>query len=86
MNLIGDSGGAGRRSEQSDAGTLPADVRFQVCLPAPLAVGYWFGSPSSRPNFIAAYGRAFRADLAKICTALPHDDLAIQWDICAGRR
>ena len=64
------------------AGTLPAGVRFQVCLPTPMAVGYWFVSPSSRPEFFAAYERAFRADLARICAAIPHDDLAIQWDVC----
>ena len=47
-----------------------------------MAVGYWFGSPSARPNFFAAYGCAFRVDLAKICAANPHDDLAIQWGAC----
>ena len=64
------------------AGTLPAGVRFQVCLPTPMAIGYWFVSPSARPDFFAAYERAFRADLAKICAAIPRDDLAIQWDVC----
>ena len=64
------------------AGTLPARVRFQVCLPTPMAIGYWFVSPSSRPDFFAAYERAFRADLTKICAAIPLDDLAIQWDVC----
>ena len=42
-----------------------------ICLPAPIAVGYWFVSPSSRPDFFGAYERAFKADLAKICDA-PH--------------
>ena len=65
-----------------DAGTIPEGVRFQVCLPTPMAVGYWFVSPSSRPDFFAAYERAFKADLAKVCAAIPPDDLAIQWDVC----
>ena len=43
------------------AGTLPAGVRFQVCLPTPMAIGYWFVSPSARPEFFAGYERAFRA-------------------------
>ncbi len=64
------------------AGTLPADIRFQVCLPTPMAVGYWFVAPGSRPDFFAAYERAFKSDLAKICAAIPHGDLAIQWDVC----
>ena len=65
-----------------DAGTLPTGVRFQACLPTPMAVGYWFVSPSSRPDFFATYERAFRVDLAKICPAILHDDRAIQWDVC----
>ena len=52
--------------EMREAGALPAGVRFQVCLPTPMAVGYWFVSPASRPDFFAAYERAFKADLAKI--------------------
>ena len=47
-----------------------------------MAVGYWFVSPSARPGFFAAYERAFKADLAKICAAVPLEDLAIQWDVC----
>ena len=62
--------------------TAPVEVRFQACLPTPMAIGYWFVSPSSRPDFFAAYERAFPADLAKICAAVPRDDLAIQWDVC----
>ena len=54
-----------------EAGTLPEGVRFQVCLPTPMAVGYWFVSPAARPDFFAAYERAFKADLAKICAAIP---------------
>ena len=65
-----------------DAGTIPAGVRFQVCLPTPMAIGYWFVAPSARPAFFAAAERAFKADLARLCAAIPHDDLAIQWDVC----
>ena len=54
-----------RFTAMRDAGTLPAGVRFQVCLPTPMAVGYWFVSPSCRPEFFAAYERAFKADLAR---------------------
>ena len=65
-----------------DAGTLSAGVRFQVCLPTPMAIGYWFVAPPARLEFFAAYERAHKADLTKICAAIPHDDLAIQWDVC----
>ena len=37
-----------RFTAMREAGTLPAGVRFQVCLPTPMAVGYWFVSPSCR--------------------------------------
>ena len=71
-----------RFTAMREAGTLPAGVRFQVCLPTPMAIGYWFVSPAARPDFFAAYERAFKADLAKICAAVPHGDLAVQWDVC----
>ncbi len=64
------------------AGTIPEGARFQVCLPTPMAVGYWFVTPSARADFFAAYERAFKADLAGICAAIPLEDLAIQWDVC----
>ena len=71
-------------------GTLPAGGRFQVCLPTRMAVGYWFVAPSSRPDFFAACERAFGADLAKICAAVPHDDLTntveIAWATGAASR
>ncbi|MCY4310458.1 MAG: hypothetical protein OXC54_03960 [Rhodospirillaceae bacterium] len=65
-----------------DAGEIPNGVRFQVCLPTPMAIGYWFVAPSARADFFLAYERAFRADLATICEAIPNEDLAIQWDVC----
>ena len=72
----------GHFTAMREAGTLPTGIRFQVCLPTPMAIGYWFVSPSARPDFFAAYERAFKADLAKICAAIPQCDLAIQWDVC----
>ena len=47
-------------------------VRVQVYLSTPMAVSYWFVSPSARPDFFAAYERALQADLAKFCAAIPH--------------
>lgn len=64
------------------AGTIAAGVRFQVCLPTPMAVGYWFVAPSARADFFRAYERAFKRDIEKICAAIPKEDLAIQWDVC----
>ena len=33
------------------AGKLPAGVRFQLCLPTRMTVGYWFVSPSACPTY-----------------------------------
>jgi hypothetical protein len=63
-------------------GTLPAHVRFQVCLPAPYEVAGAFLTPEALAAAGPAYERAMLRDLACICAAIPHHDLAIQWDIC----
>ena len=63
-------------------GELPAAMRFQVCLPMPMASGYMYVSPSSRAAYLPAYERALLAALHALCDAIPHRDLAIQWDAC----
>ena len=64
------------------AGTIPAGVRFQVSLPTPWAVVTPFcQQPDARAVF-PAYERAMLRELERICVAIPHEDLAIQWDVC----
>ena len=63
-------------------GAIPEGIRFQVCLPTPMAIGYWFVSPPARPDFFAAYERALTAAVAEICERVPPDELALQWDVC----
>lgn len=53
------------------AGRQPAGVSFQVHLPTPIAIGYWFFSTPSQADYFSACERAFRADYAKICAAPP---------------
>ena len=65
-----------------DAGDIPAGVRFQVCLPTPMASGYMYVSPSSLAAYLPAYERALLAALREIADAIPHRDLSIQWDVC----
>lgn len=65
-----------------DAGDIPAGVRFQVCLPTPMASGYMYVSPSSLAAYLPAYERALLAALREIADAVPHRDLSIQWDVC----
>ncbi len=65
-----------------DAGTLPRDCRFQVCLPTPFACTYPFVSGSALGAVEPAYERAMLAELDMLFTEIPHADLAIQWDVC----
>jgi hypothetical protein len=64
------------------AGLVPAEVKFQICLPTPTAPTYNNMAPTDRPPVLAALTRHFAAEVAKIAAALPHDRIAIQWDVC----
>jgi len=65
-----------------DAGELPAGIRFQVCLPTPMASGYMYVSPSSLADYLPVYERSLLKALHHIVQAIPRQDLAIQWDVC----
>ena len=69
------------RALQAD-GVIPATVRFQVCLPTPMASAYMYVSPKARDPYLQAYERALCGALTDILGAVPADRLAIQWDIC----
>jgi hypothetical protein len=65
-----------------ERGQLPADVRFQVSLPTPLAVIIPFISPRDAPRIEGPYEMAMLREVETICRAIPHRDLCIQWDVC----
>jgi methionine synthase II (cobalamin-independent) len=69
------------RALQTD-GVIPAGVRFQVCLPTPMASAYMYVSPKAREAYVPAYERALRRALGDIVEAIPAAQLAIQWDVC----
>jgi hypothetical protein len=64
------------------AGVIPAALRFQVCLPTPMASGYMYVSPRAREAYLPAYERALRRALDEIVAAIPAERLSIQWDVC----
>jgi hypothetical protein len=64
------------------AGQLPAEVRFQVCLPTALAVIFSFCSGKDVPAIEPAYEKAMIREVEAVCRAIPHKDLCIQWDVC----
>lgn len=64
-----------------DEGVLPAGVRFQVQYPTPLAsVNGWI-QPEDQEAVEPGYEQALFADLDALLAAIPHDDVAVQWDV-----
>jgi hypothetical protein len=70
-----------RFAEHKRAGRIPAHVRFQVSLPTTLAVMAWV-LPHYRAALEPRYQEALLREVAEIADAIPHDELAIQWDLC----
>ena len=66
---------------QSD-GTIPAGVKYQICMATPLAISYMFVSPKARDQFLPVYGAHLADEVGKIMSALPHDRISYQWDVC----
>jgi hypothetical protein len=64
------------------AGTIPAGVKFQICIPTPLAPTYNTMVPGDRPGLIPALTHHFIGEIDKIAKTLPNDRIAIQWDVC----
>jgi hypothetical protein len=62
--------------------TVPPGTRFQVSLPTPVAIAYSFAQRAACPMIAAAIERRMQTELAELLAAIPHADLAIQWD-CA---
>ena len=61
-------------------GVIPAGVRFQVSLPTPAGVVGSFFDLAVRDAIEPVYERAVFEELYTILDAIPHADLAIQWD------
>lgn len=64
-----------------EAGGIPAGTRFQVSLPTPLAPVTTFIRPADRERVYPAYASALAREIARIIDAVPHTDLAIQFDL-----
>ena len=64
------------------AGVIPANVKFQISIPTPIAPIYNNMVPADRPRLLPALTQAFIGEVNKIAKALPNDRIAIQWDVC----
>ena len=62
-------------------GVIPADVKFMVSLPTPLAPVASFVALDWQASVEPAYETRMVEELEQICAAIPSDQLAIQWDI-----
>jgi methionine synthase II (cobalamin-independent) len=65
-----------------ERGDLPSHVKFQVCLPTPMAVIYAYCSERDVLAVYDAYEKDMIREVAAVCAAIPHHDLCIQWDVC----
>ena len=63
-------------------GVISPGTRFQVSLPTPMSTGYMYVSQASRDAYLPAYERSLTEALEGILSAIPHDRLSIQWDVC----
>jgi hypothetical protein len=61
-------------------GRIRGDARFQVSLPTPAGVVGSFFHAENRAAVEPVYELALMAELGRILAAVPHDQLAIQWD------
>jgi hypothetical protein len=64
------------------AGVIPAGVKFQICIPTPIAPVYNNMVPQDRPKILPTLTQAFLGEVASIAKALPNERIAIQWDVC----
>jgi len=65
-----------------DDGTVPAGTRLQVSIPTPAAVLIGNVIESQRALIEPAYESAMLREVDQIVAGIPHQDLAIQWDVC----
>jgi hypothetical protein len=64
-----------------DQGVFEPGVRFQVEYPTPLASITGYIVPEQQQMLLGSYERAMFADLNRLMSEIPHDELAVQWDV-----
>ena len=63
-------------------GLIPTDVRFQVSIPTPFAIMTAYIARQAQLEFLPVIERSLIAEVEQIANAIPHQELAIQWDVC----
>jgi hypothetical protein len=67
-----------------DSGRIAADVKFQVDLAPAHSVTWVFLAESLHAPLDAVYNAALKHEIAKIAAAIPHHELAIQFDVASA--
>lgn len=62
-------------------GVIPTQSRFQVSLPTPLAPVAAFVVDEDQATILPLYEQAMFTEIERIVSAIPHHQLAIQWDV-----
>ena len=68
--------------QMREDGVIPERVRFQVCLPTPMASAYMYVSHKALDEYLRVYQRSLLNALNTILDKIPHQDLCIQYDVC----
>jgi hypothetical protein len=63
-------------------GVIRPEVRFQVSLPTPLAPVAMFVADEAQAQVEPLYEEQMLAELGRILDGIPHQRLALQWDVC----
>ena len=63
-------------------GAIPEHLRFQVCLPSVIAPMTVLVERGSSAAVEGPFLERLRVEVQEIVDAVPHDQLAIQWDVC----
>jgi hypothetical protein len=63
-------------------GKIAQGVKFQICIPTPLAPGYNYISRHARSGFVQGFGNHLVEVVRGIADQLPAKRIAIQWDAC----
>ncbi len=66
----------------ADDGKIGPNTRFLVALPTPVALLSGFVLMKDRATLEPALNAAMKDEVEKISSAIPHDRLSIQWDVC----
>ena len=63
-------------------GVIPVSVRFQVSIPSAVALTTGFFEMPDRASLEPLIEAALEREVEIIADEIPHDQLAIQWDVC----